>query len=291
MTSWVPVGCSPGDDGSTAAVAVTGAAAGQPGKVSLKVQDGHGSAVSVLDLAEARNTGFRLIYSSAAVLLGDPAPALPVLTDDAYHEEPYPDPGRIPDEPRSGHARPGDWPAFLREIRRLDHQHLTRSREGLPEHGVPFQPYPVPEFVALLIEAVMHATGRSFLEVGCGPGGTRMRLAEALFDLDVFGIDIVPGHVEKTNAGRMFRTAAVADARTWGGYSQFSIVYLNRPADGPEQDPLERHVTGTMRPGSILITVNGALDPGKTLGWKPVSVEEGRPAAAPVAGVWQKPSL
>jgi SAM-dependent methyltransferase len=187
---------------------------------------------------------------------------------------------------------PADWPTFLRDLDRIQRRFAVedyRSRDGLPSCGVPYMPYSLEEFTALLTAALKYATGRRFLSAGCGPG-VDMRLAEALFGgwLHVEGIDYLQRLVDEANRGRAVPAAFRADVRTWD-YGEDDIVFYNRPVDGDEQDAAERHVCGSMRPGAVLIHVNGGLDPGRALGWTIVSAEEG--GRGPVCGVWQKPAF
>jgi SAM-dependent methyltransferase len=175
-------------------------------------------------------------------------------------------------------------------------------------------PFPIPQFITLMADAIMAAPPSQgpgnfamrmddepygppkFLDVGCGPG-TKVRLAEALFGVRGYGIDIVPRFVAEAQAHGV--NARLADAFTFGGdpdggdpallsslslnnYSGYQIVYVNRPSS--MQDELEGLVMERMASDAALIAVNWRNDPGKQ-GWIPQAQEYGEP----VCGVWIKP--
>jgi methyltransferase family protein len=269
LTLWTsdgePVAATSADDGEDLSamyrVLVDVATSRQlPGKRRLAMwRPGHGidraDLQAVLPQALARTVGFRLIGAPEP----PPAAVVPVV---------------------------GDWRTFLRDLDRVDDQWLN-SRAGLPDYGVAYQPYPERHFLPLLFAAIRYATGPKFLDVGCGPG-TKMRLAEA-FGFDAYGIDYAQAHVEAANRGRAEPHAWQADARSWDRYRDFDLLLLNRPMEGPEQEDLELHVMTGMRPGGVLMTVNGMIDPGRRLGWAVVDAEDPMPEV--IHGVWQKPAL
>jgi hypothetical protein len=186
---------------------------------------------------------------------------------------------------------PADWPAFLREIRDTEERWRDVDRENLPPHSVPYLPYPPGDFILLLAEALLAADsstgGRAlrFLDAGCGPG-TKMRIAER-FGLDAEGIDCQQALVNEANRGRARPWASVADVTTWDRYGQFDIVNYYRPVDGQAMPAAEQHVMTCIRPGAILIHVQGITDPA-TLGWQWL-YSRGLPPV--VTGVWRKPAL
>src|SRR5262249_40050331 len=133
------------------------------------------------------------------------------------------------------------------------------------EDAVPWLPFPMGQFVTLLTEAMMMAVpsgGQSvimeepntirFLDVGCGPG-TKIRMAEALYGVKGYGIDIVPRFIAEANAHGV--KALLKDAYDLPprgtvntmepfGYGDFQIVYVNRPSTS--QDELEGLVMDRM---------------------------------------------
>jgi SAM-dependent methyltransferase len=204
------------------------------------------------------------------------------------------------------------WPSFLRELDATEQAWRQHQVQYPRSDAVPWMPFPIPQFITLLADAVMAAPpsqGASgamfaaqgdyepygppkFLDVGCGPG-TKIRLAEAMFGLRGYGIDIVPRFVAEAQAHGV--KAMLADAFEFGGppgepggltsmrsYADYQIVLVNRPSS--LQDELEGLVMKRMASDSVLIAVNWRNDPGKH-GWILQSQEYGDP----VCGVWIKP--
>jgi len=194
------------------------------------------------------------------------------------------------------------WPSFLRELDATEKAWAQYEVRYPREDAVHWMPAPMPLFITLLTDAVMAAPphhGGSvfgedsygppwFLDVGCGPG-TKIRLAEAMFGVKGFGIDIVPRFVAEAQAHKVH--AAVQDAFEFPeggggggtrGYADFQVVYVNRPS--ALQDELEHLVMDRMASDTVLIAVNWRHSPGKA-GWIPVAEEFGEP----VCGVWIKP--
>lgn len=181
------------------------------------------------------------------------------------------------------------WPSLLRELDSTERAWNSRSIHYPREDAVPFLPYPMPQFISLLTDAVMSAPVRMdgpgdfrrsrFLDVGAGVG-TKMRLATAMFGLESYGIELVPEMVAEAQARGLDVT--VCDAFSYGGYDGYDIVYLNRPST--QMGTLEHLIMAAMRPRAVLMLVNARTDPGRE-GWTLVAQEYGEP----VAGVWVKP--
>ena len=150
-----------------------------------------------------------------------------------------------------------------------------------PMECVGWLPYPMFDFIALLAEAMPAVQGPKFLDVGCGPG-TKMRIAEVMFGMNVAGLEISPSLA--TAAREAGLAVEETDARAWLGYGEADLVFLNRPVAPPER--LERHIMRLMKPGAVLISVNGATSPARHAGWDVVSEEYG---PGPVKGIWVKP--
>lgn len=205
-----------------------------------------------------------------------------------------------------------NWPTFLRELDAAEQVWRQQPVRYPREDAVPWMPYSIPQFVALLTEAMAACArprdladmgvGLRFLDVGCGPG-TKCRLATALFGLESYGIDIVPRFVGEAQAHGV--NAAVADAfefcqpagkepgkaianlLAWKtasvGLGRYDIVLVNRPSG--LQDELEGLVRDSMGSGAVLIAVNWRHDPAKEWDWLPHFQEYGEP----VCGVFIKP--
>jgi SAM-dependent methyltransferase len=199
------------------------------------------------------------------------------------------------------------WPSFLRELQATESSWNAVPIRYPREDAVPWLPFPLGQFVTLLTEAVAVSPpgppahevpaiteefGQPrFLDVGSGPG-TKVRLAQALFGLNAYGIDIVPRFISEAQAHGarcMLKDAFELPVKgirggtldPWG-YADFQIVYVNRPS--ANQDELEHLVMDRMAPDSVLIAVNWRNDPGKE-GWLLAYQEYGDP----VCGVFIKP--
>jgi SAM-dependent methyltransferase len=201
------------------------------------------------------------------------------------------------------------WPSFLRELDATEKAWMQYEVRYPREDAVHWMPAPMPLFITLLTDAVMaaqphHAGPRGgwadedamgppwFLDVGCGPG-TKIRLAQKMFGLKGYGIDIVPRFVAEAQAHGVH--AMIADAFEFpegglsddlrlsrDGYARFQIVYVNRPS--ALQDELEHLVMDQMASDAVLIAVNWRNDPAKE-GWILNSQEFGDP----VCGTFIKP--
>jgi SAM-dependent methyltransferase len=182
---------------------------------------------------------------------------------------------RLPDPALDG------WPAFLAAIRAEERDwSIMWPRQADPGY-VGFMPFNLARFVMFLTDAVSEAPGDRFLDVGCGPG-TKVLLAAMLYDLDAAGIDILPMYISAARAHGV--PATYMDAREFNGYADFDIVYLNRPVKGDGQAKLEAQIMNAMRPGAVLMLMNGVYHPGQQLGWEPVAEEWDT-----LDGVWRKP--
>lgn len=181
------------------------------------------------------------------------------------------------------------WPSFLRQIHALETSWNTIKVSYPREDAVPFLPFPIPQFISMLTDAVMAATisvpgkdglpASTFLDVGCGIG-TKVRLAEAMFGVRGFGIDIVPSFVAEARQSGV--SSAVIDAFDFSEYGQFDIIFANRPST--LQDDLEKLICGSMSRGAVLMAANWRHDPAE-FGLEGVALEYGRP----VCGVWRRP--
>jgi trans-aconitate methyltransferase len=146
----------------------------------------------------------------------------------------------------------------------------------------PWMPFPIPEFITLLAQAVAEAPGEQFLEIGCGIG-TRMMLAREIFGLDVTGIERVPEYVAECR--RLALDAEEADAGHYNGYGKFDIIWFNRPfRDQSRQAALEKKVWAETRPGAVVMCAN--LEDPPPSSW--FIIEDDWEVRR---GVWQKPYI
>jgi trans-aconitate methyltransferase len=125
---------------------------------------------------------------------------------------------------------------------------------GTDPRYLPFMPFSIPAFIALLAEALPEAPGSRFLDIGCGPG-TKMLIAQDLFGLHAVGIDRVPEYV--TAARLLGLNASEADAADYGNYAGYDILWFYRPIRDPGlQAALEKTVWDQMAPGAVVIGAN-----------------------------------
>ncbi len=121
---------------------------------------------------------------------------------------------------------------------------------------------PQSRFVALAHAAyrVGLAQGRGtmdFLDVGCGMG-LKLLTAAAYFD-GVAGIELDPGFAERARdflgaAALPKWTVVQGDARAFGSYGAFDVIYMFRPLEAQEaMAELEAHVVEGLAPGTLVI--------------------------------------
>jgi SAM-dependent methyltransferase len=202
------------------------------------------------------------------------------------------------------------WPSFLRELDATEAAWNSRPVKYPREDAVHWMPVAIPTFVTLMTEAMMvappcmdgeafatdHYGQVRFLDVGCGPG-TKVQLAQAMFGVKGYGIDIVPRFIAEAEARGV--TARVADAFSFPagghgggagvlavgdglGYADFQVLLVNRPSS--LQDELESLIMERMASDAVLIAVNWRRSPEKS-GWLAQYQEFGEP----VMGVFVKP--
>lgn len=185
-------------------------------------------------------------------------------------------------------SEPVHWPSFLRQVCALEASWNTLKVDYPRDDAVHFLPLPIPQFISMLTDAVMAAPtwwgARSepmqttFIDVGCGTG-TKLLLAQALFDVAGCGIDIVPEFIAAARQSGL--KADLADAFEYETYDVFDIVFANRPST--LQDELEKLICDRMRPGAVLMAANWRHDP-QEYGFEVAAMEYERP----VCGVFRK---
>ena len=163
------------------------------------------------------------------------------------------------------------WPPFLRQLHALEQSWNSYKVTYPREDAVHFLPFPIPQFVSMLTDAVMAApitwtsdqdgpAPARFIDVGCGPG-TKVRLAQALFGLEGYGIDIIPTFIDEARSCGV--KADLTDAFDFSRYGEFDIVFANRPST--LQDELERHILVSMADEAVVIAANWRNSP--SAGW------------------------
>jgi trans-aconitate methyltransferase len=144
-------------------------------------------------------------------------------------------------------------------VRQIERQWQKQVDVGDQQMFTGWMPSDVAQFLVLLVEAVVEAPDKSFLEIGCGPG-TKMMLARDLFGLDVTGLDRVPEYL--VAAKEQGLNVVECDAMDFQAYNKFGIVFFNRPfRDRPTQAKLEKLVYSKIRRGSVVICMNLETQP------------------------------
>ncbi len=96
-----------------------------------------------------------------------------------------------------------------------------------------------------------------FLDVGCGMG-LKLLTAAGFFD-GVAGIELDPGYAERARdflgaAALPKWTVVQGDARAFGSYGEFDVVYMFRPLEAQAaMAELEAHIVGGLAPGALVI--------------------------------------
>jgi hypothetical protein len=115
----------------------------------------------------------------------------------------------------------------------------------------PFMPFPVPQFLALLLEALPAAPGSRFLDVGAGPG-SKMMLARDICELDVTGIEANDEYAQAALSQGL--NVLTCDALDFDGYGEHDLIWLYRPLRDPDlQAGLEKVIWDGMAPGAVVM--------------------------------------
>lgn len=175
-------------------------------------------------------------------------------------------------------------PRVIREVLALaglEHEQSQKRIPGASAEYLPWMPFQIPEFLALLAEAIPAAPGYRFLEVGAGVG-TKMLLARELFGLDVTGIEISPALAVKA-ASLSGAEIECGDALDYNWYDEADLIWFYRPCRDPDtQAALEKTVWDGMAPGAVVICASYEARPpaGRFF---PILEDMDRPV-----GIWQK---
>jgi SAM-dependent methyltransferase len=162
--------------------------------------------------------------------------------------------------------------------------HLLMHGDRLNQTYLPFMPYQIADFCAVLIDCIAETTGPKFLDVGCGTG-TKMVLARELFGLEVQGIERDTEMAARAASRGLVTAGDALWMRGSNFYGQFDIIWLYRPfRDADKEDELETVIKAEMKHGAIL--AGGAWEscPGDG-GWQ-IIVDDWSEMRR---GAWQKP--
>jgi SAM-dependent methyltransferase len=187
-------------------------------------------------------------------------------------------PDTITEPTKAGHVQ-----RQIRWAQGEEHRLLMHGDRKNPTY-LPFMPYQIADFTAVMMDVVAETNGPKFLDVGCGTG-TKMVLARELFGLEPYGIERDPEMAARAQA--RFPCVYSGDALncTPEFYEQADIIWLYRPfRDADKQDELETLIRGAMKSGAILAGGAWEMCPGHD-GWQTIvdDWDEMR------RGAWQKP--
>ncbi len=145
---------------------------------------------------------------------------------------------------------------------------------------LPWMPFQIPDFLALLAEAIPATPGTRFLGIGAGPG-TKELLAREIFGLDVTCLEINPAYSATAEAAGL--DVITADALDFTGYGAYDLLWFYRPMRDPDlQAALEKAVWDGMSPGAVVICASLEAPPPQARFW-PVLEDTDRPR-----GIWCK---
>jgi SAM-dependent methyltransferase len=145
----------------------------------------------------------------------------------------------------------------MTDLHALEMEWAGRMTEGVPLDCIRFIPYPMGRFRLLLETAMAHGSG-PFLDLGAGIGTKVLAAKEA--GLDAHGIELVPAYLaEAERIGADVRPGDIRHIQA-SRLALYGIIYLNHPLAGAEAtQALENRVRVALRPGGVLICVNGEL--------------------------------
>jgi SAM-dependent methyltransferase len=153
---------------------------------------------------------------------------------------------------------------------------------------LPWMPFQPAEFTAIMFDVMAETNGVNFLDVGCGIG-TKMLLAEKLYRLNVYGIELDRAMVQVARSHWPTRANVVHGDALYDYehmYEQADIIWLYRPfRDAATETYLETTITESMKPGAILAGGKWQMDQPPS-GWQPI-VDDWD--GGNKCGAWQKP--
>jgi hypothetical protein len=147
-------------------------------------------------------------------------------------------------------------PKTIREVmtlaERLDREWMRKVPET-DRRYLPWMPFPVPAFLALVLEALPSTpSGNRFLGIGAGIG-TKELLAREICGLDVTLIERVPEYAAQAETLGL-ADIWTGDALDFPSYGSFDLLWLHRPMRDPDMEmALERKVYTGMAPGAVII--------------------------------------
>jgi hypothetical protein len=172
----------------------------------------------------------------------------------------------------------------IRWVMDEEHNLLMHGNRKSDAVCLPFMPFQPAEFTAILFDVVAETAGPVFLDVGCG-SGTKMTLAQEIYGLTPWGIELDPTMAEQAEArfpyAIIHNTALDSLCNTF--YTSADIVWMYRPFRDPDkQAELEKVVMERMKHGAILAGSKWEMD--EPPNWIPI-VDDWETKT----GAWMKP--
>jgi SAM-dependent methyltransferase len=169
----------------------------------------------------------------------------------------------------------------LRMAVALDREWMkSPAGRGNLARNLPWMPFPLFDFIALIAEALPEISGEKFLDIGSGIG-TKMLLAREIFGLDADGLELVPEFAQQ--AQDLGFDVQREDALEFGSYGDYDLLFFNRPLQDQDlQARLEAKVWADMQPGAVAVCANLLSRPPENW-WLVLDDMEIR------RGIWSKP--
>jgi SAM-dependent methyltransferase len=186
-------------------------------------------------------------------------------------------PDLVTEPTKAGHVQ-----RQIRWAQSEEHRLLMHGDRKDPTY-LPFMPYQLADFTAVLVECMAETVGPKFLDVGCGTG-TKMVLARELFGLEPSGVEINPAMASRAQARGPVREGDALTVNA-GFYENADIIWLYRPfRDADKEASLEGRIMASMKHGAILAGGAWEICPA-AVGWNTI-VDDW---ADMRRGAWQKP--
>jgi SAM-dependent methyltransferase len=178
----------------------------------------------------------------------------------------------IPDTPDRP-TRAGGIQRLVTWVTEIEYEHLKLGNR-LDPVVTPFMPYQPADFLGIMWDVMGMTSGPVFLDVGCGPG-TKMQIAESLFGLSAYGIEIDLDMAAQAKARFGGASVIQDDALTSEAalrlyYPSADVIWLYRPfRDVVHEKKLEDLIIANMKRGAILAGGSWETDL-PALGWEPI---------------------
>ena len=127
----------------------------------------------------------------------------------------------------------------------------------------------------VILESMPRRAGATLLDLGCGPGGWTMRVADHLATTDVHGVEFIEDWAERARAAGVDVVVADLGERLPFEGESFDVIHSNQVIEHlPRTDHFMREIRRLLRPGGYaLISTNNLSSwhnvASLILGWQP----------------------